>query len=61
MKPLLRLRARWRLLFGFCPGCNSSAPAIDTCRVCQNYRGPFPPNKELKKVWYAYFLYVFHA
>ena len=25
----------WRLLWGFCPGCNSDAPAVDSCKVCQ--------------------------
>lgn len=29
------LRGRFRLLFGFCPNCNSDAPKIYDCKVCE--------------------------
>lgn len=28
------LRGRWRLLFGFCPQCNSDAPEMYECPIC---------------------------
>jgi hypothetical protein len=31
-------------LWGVCPKCNSDAPEIDTCKVCNNYRA-FDENK----------------
>jgi len=59
MKRICRLFiGRYRLLFGFCPKCNSDAPAIDSCKVCWGYRwggfGPFP-NKALRQAWWANF------
>lgn len=30
------LRGHWRLMFGFCPSCNSDAPKVDTCWVCED-------------------------
>lgn len=49
-----RIVACWRL-WGFCPGCNSDGPEIDTCRVCENYRSPrpHPPNEWTKNVWWT--------
>lgn len=32
---LKRLRGRYRAWWGFCPACNSDAPAVDTCDVCR--------------------------
>lgn len=29
-----RLRGYYRLLWGWCPRCNSDAPAVDNCPVC---------------------------
>ena len=43
--------AKYRLFFGFCPKCNSDAPAIDTCNVCNGERS-YPPTKQTKKNWY---------
>lgn len=34
-RQLHRFVARWRLRWGLCPRCNSDAPAIDDCHVCQ--------------------------
>ena len=48
---------KFRLLFGFCPKCNSDAPEIDTCNVCDGYRTGFDgtPTKEIKKKWWIKF------
>lgn len=42
---------RLRLLFGFCPECNSDGPQRDSCRVCGGYRGYFPPSETIKDQW----------
>jgi hypothetical protein len=46
-----KLRAYWRAFLGYCPACNLEAPAIDTCQVCHNYRGEFPPSKAVAAGW----------
>lgn len=46
-----RLLARWRLWFGLCPYCNSDAPLLDDCPVCENYRGQYPPKASTKDLW----------
>lgn len=49
------LPARFRVALGFCPLCNSDAPELDNCPICDGYssaRGDkFPPSKELKIKW----------
>lgn len=45
-KLLLKIVGKWRLLFGFCPQCNSDAPELYACPVC-NY------NKTPKISWWA--------
>lgn len=42
---IVRALAKWRLRGGYCPQCNSDAPAIDTCMVCKNgtLTTEFPP------------------
>lgn len=32
------LTGRFRLLFGFCPNCNSDAPELYDCPVCEHNR-----------------------
>lgn len=48
-------KARYRAVFGFCPMCNSSAPKLDDCPLCNSYhsaRGDaFPPSKKLRSEW----------
>lgn len=44
----------WRMLFNFCPECNSDAPAIDNCPVCRNYRGYV--DKAIKAKWWKKFV-----
>lgn len=54
-----RLRGKWRMHFGFCPACNSDAPGVDRCEVCNGYTGhssEFPPNAARKSVWLRRFM-----
>lgn len=52
---LSMLKSRYRVALGFCPLCNSDAPELDECPLCNGYhtaRGDeFPPPKALKKLW----------
>ena len=50
----LRLRARWRLWWGLCPHCDSQAPAMHICGVCQGFRWWVHgrPTPALKAVWW---------
>ena len=54
------LIGKWRMLFGFCPKCNSDAPEIDTCNVCDyknNYNSKFGRTKKQdREFWWARFL-----
>lgn len=49
------LRARIRLFFGVCPACNSDAPEVDTCKICNGitWRDTLgePPNRWIKETW----------
>lgn len=44
-----------RIMLGFCPICNSDAPELYDCDLCEGYHtakgDPFPPSKELKDKW----------
>lgn len=42
-RAVLKLVGWWRLQWGFCPWCNSSAPEIDECDCCSGYRRPYHP------------------
>ena len=44
------IRAYSRIMWGFCPACNSDAPAIDKCMVCMRSR-EYPPAKVMKARW----------
>lgn len=52
---LSMLKPRFRVALGFCPMCNSDAPELDDCPLCDGYhsvRGDIsPPPLELKKKW----------
>ena len=61
-KRLHRFIGRWRLWWGFCPRCNSDAPAVDWCYVCRSYiaddyviqegrRQQYPPSRATKALW----------
>ena len=51
------LKAKWRIIHGFCPLCNSDAPELYDCPCCNYYHSskgpdyPFPPTKETKAEW----------
>ena len=49
------IKARYRLFFGFCPKCNSSAPEIDSCNVCFGSRD-YPPTQKQKDEMFKRFL-----
>lgn len=42
-----RLIGWWRMLWGFCPNCNSDSPEIWTCPVCK-YPDIWPPSKRTR-------------
>jgi hypothetical protein len=48
-------KARYSAGLGFCPMCNSDAPALDDCPLCDSYHsargGIFPPPKNLRSEW----------
>ena len=50
-----RLRANMRLRSGFCPACNSDAPEMYDCKVCEAWnhhnRPTWPPPKEEIEKW----------
>jgi len=52
---LTLFQGKARVLQGFCPLCNSDAPEIDACPICNSYRsidtGEFPPSKHLTSKW----------
>lgn len=51
------VRGRIRLLFGFCPDCNSDAPAMYDCNICdfkRNYNGR--KKSEDRKYWWNRFI-----
>lgn len=52
----MKLLAYWRAIRGYCPACNSDAPALDACKVCHSWRGSFPPPNWLAAAWlYQFF------
>ena len=51
----VKLQAYIRAFRGYCPRCNSEAPAIDVCRVCEGYCGTFPPPSVLPAHWLVKF------
>jgi hypothetical protein len=52
-KALLKLRGLYRVFFRFCPKCNSSAPAMDSCSVCHGDRR-VPSNIQRREWWERY-------
>jgi hypothetical protein len=57
MSAFLLLRGRWRLFWNLCPACNSDAPEVDTCRVCQGFdRLKWPPSADTKSDWWQRFI-----
>ncbi len=65
----LRIRGKSRLFHNQCPACNSDAPAVDACPVCEGYDytphvTEYPPSNWRKMDWrnrygsYVEYLYV---
>jgi hypothetical protein len=56
---LQRLQGRTRIAFGFCPACNSDAPEVYDCKVCEGwqsvYEGVFPPPQATRDRWWRRF------
>lgn len=48
-------RGRLRIAYGFCPLCNSDAPEVYDCPLCEGYQqasgDKYPPTKETKNKW----------
>lgn len=42
-----------RRLRGRCPSCNSIGPAVQQCRTCHGYQGPFPVAEDMQARWLA--------
>ncbi len=58
---LRRQNGRWRLWWNLCPECNSDAPYLYDCPVCEYYHGQWPPSDKTKQEWWRRFeseLYV---
>ena len=51
------IRARLRLLRGWCPACSSDPHSAEGCEVCRGYRGPFPADARTMQRW----TWRFHA
>jgi len=51
------IKGRLRLRYGFCPMCNSDAPELYDCPVCDGYhsaRGDkYPPVIDTKDKWWS--------
>lgn len=55
MKYIALLAGKYRLFWGLCPWCNSDAPRLYDCPICEYYHGKFPPDKKIKDVWWEKF------
>ena len=48
-----RLVGKWRLYLNYCPECNSCAPKLHGCEVCNSdTKAFFDWNEEIKKAWW---------
>ena len=57
-----KLLGRWRLLFGNCPACNSDAPEMYDCNICdfsKNYNNRYQNRTKAqdRKFWWNRFIY----
>jgi len=43
--------AKLRIRMNVCPECNSDAPELDHCPVCEGYRDGYPPADHIKGRW----------
>ena len=50
------LVGKWRLYWNFCPECNSFAPKVQCCDVCQgDMHSTFHWSKEVERMWWQRF------
>jgi hypothetical protein len=49
MKKLKILLARWKILMGVCPECNSDAPEVYDCYICGGDRSFYPSKMTREK------------
>ena len=48
-----RLVGKWRLYLNYCPECNSCAPQMHNCDVCQSdTKSYFNWNQEIEQTWW---------
>lgn len=51
--PFKRLIGKWRLYWNYCPECNSCAPKMHQCKVCNaDTKSYFVWNKEIAQKWW---------
>jgi len=59
------IRGRFRLMNGFCPMCNSDAPELYDCPICDYYSSAsgdkFPIPKSIKVKWWCEYSVVIDA
>jgi hypothetical protein len=52
---LKMITPRFRVFLGFCPLCNSDAPELDCCPLCDGYHringDEYPPPTSLRRDW----------
>ncbi len=51
MNIFLRIKGWSRIKHGYCPLCNSDAPAVDDCPICFSVRDPYPPPSGTITLW----------
>ncbi len=50
MRILRIMLGRYRMLWGWCPACNSDAPSVDRCLVCAPEQGRWS-DRTAELVW----------
>jgi hypothetical protein len=59
--PLQRIIGKWRLYLNYCPECNSCAPKIHHCEVCNaDTKSHFNWSKEVEKTWWNKYVKKHH-
>lgn len=50
-------KGKWRLYWNYCPECNSYAPKIKSCDVCNcDTKAYYHWNDEIKQTWWQKYL-----
>ena len=45
-------KAKFRLFLGRCPACNSDAPDVYHCKICNNWSAMGVPSDDMKSAWW---------